>query len=90
MADEATAPDSLWQHKPWWCQPWSILLSGVAVVTGSWFLLGRWWITVPLAAGVLLWWWLFLVLVPAAYRAEVADLAVRPGTGEQPAIAEKP
>ncbi len=90
MADEAMAPDSLWEHKPWWCQPWSILLSGVAVVTGSWFLLGRWWITAPLAAGVLLWWWLFLVLVPAAYRAEVADLAVRPGTGEQPAIAEKP
>ena len=70
-ADDAMGPDSIWQHKPWWCQPWSILLSGVAVVAGSWVLLGRWWISAPLAAAVLLWWWLFLVLVPAAYRAEV-------------------
>ena len=79
MADDAMAGDSLWQHKPWWCQPWSILLSGVAVVAGSWVLLGRWWISAPLAAAVLLWWWLFLVLVPAAYRAEAAGSAERPG-----------
>lgn len=26
---------SIWTHKPWWCQPWSILLTGVAVVTIS-------------------------------------------------------
>ena len=26
---------SLWDHKPWWCQPWSILLTGVAVVLGG-------------------------------------------------------
>ena len=56
--------------KPWWCQPWSILLSGIAAIAGSWLLLGRLWITIPCAALVLLWWWLFLVLVPRAYRAD--------------------
>jgi hypothetical protein len=66
---EPTAAD-LWQLKPWWCQPWSILLTGLVAVAGSWLLLQRWWITAPLAVAVLLWWWLFLVLVPAAYRAE--------------------
>jgi hypothetical protein len=63
-------PESLWNHKPWWCQPWSILLTGVVVVGGSWWLLRLWWISAPLALGVLVWWWLFLVAVPAAYRAE--------------------
>lgn len=68
MAEE---PD-LWSHKPWWCQPWSILLTGVAVVAGSWCWLRLWWLSLPLAAVVLLWWWLFLVLVPAAYARGVA------------------
>ena len=51
-------------------RPWSILLTGIAAIVGSWLLLGRLWITIPGAALVLLWWWLFLVLVPTAYRAE--------------------
>lgn len=59
---------SIWQLKPWWCQPWSILLTGVAVVAASWLVWEIWWITAPLAAAVLVWWWLFLVLVPASYR----------------------
>jgi len=33
----------------------------------SWFLLQRLWVTAPVAAAVLVWWWLFLVLVPRAY-----------------------
>lgn len=61
-------PSSIWNLKPWWCQPWSILLTGFGVIAGSWLTLQRWWITAPAAALVLLWWWLFLVLAPAAYR----------------------
>ena len=38
------------------------------MVGGSWALLQRLWISLPLALGVLAWWLLFLVLVPAAYR----------------------
>jgi hypothetical protein len=48
--------ESLWTHKPWWCQPWSILLTGVLVVGGSWWWLRIWWITAPLGVAVLLWW----------------------------------
>jgi hypothetical protein len=44
------------------------VLTGISVVTGSWLVLHRWWISAPAAAAVLVWWWLFLVLVPAAYR----------------------
>ena len=67
--------ESLWSHKPWWCQPWSILLTGVLAVAGSWWLLQRWWITASVALAVVLWWCLFLVVVPAAYQAELQGTA---------------
>ena len=41
------------------------MLTGIALPAASWFLLQRWWITAPVAAAVLVWW--FLVLVPRAY-----------------------
>ena len=67
------APQSLWALKPWWCQPWSIVLTGLAVVLASWWLLRLWWVSLPVALAVLVWWWLFLVVVPAAYRASVQN-----------------
>jgi len=67
--------ESIWSHKPWWCQPWSILFTGCLAVAGSWWLLQRWWISAPVALAVLLWWWLFLVVVPAAYKAELQGSA---------------
>ena len=73
--DDAETADSLWVLKPWWCQPWSILLTGFAVVLGSWVIAHLWWLTALVAIPVLLWWWLFLVLVPAAWRQE--QLAAR-------------
>ncbi|MFM9111187.1 MAG: DUF6737 family protein [Prochlorococcaceae cyanobacterium] len=60
--------ESLWDHKPWWCQPWSILLSGLGAVAASWLLGGRWWLTLLEGLGVGGWWLVFLVLVPIAYR----------------------
>ena len=45
MADSG----DLWSHKPWWCQPWSILLTGVVLVGGSWWWLRLWWLSLPLA-----------------------------------------
>jgi len=61
---------SIWDEKPWWCQPWTILLTGIGMSAASWLMLQRWWITIPVVAAVLVWWWLFLVLVPRAYRGE--------------------
>ena len=63
-----------WSLKPLWCQPWSIISTGLLMVGGSWALLHRLWISLPLTLGVLAWWLLFLVLVPAAYRS-AADQA---------------
>lgn len=55
-----------WKSKPWWCQPWSIVLTGVCVPLVSWLTLHRLWISLPITAIVLIWWWTFLILVPAA------------------------
>lgn len=62
-----TLPDSMWQMKPWWCQPWTIVTTGLAVSLCSWLLLHRLWITLPVSSGVAVWWLLFLIIVPAQY-----------------------
>ncbi|MFM7311680.1 MAG: DUF6737 family protein [Cyanobium sp.] len=69
-------PRSIWDLKPWWCQPWSIILTGVLGLLGSWVLLHRPWITVALALLVSGWWALFLVIVPSQWRhfQQVTDL----------------
>ncbi len=61
-------PDSIWDLKPWWCQPWSILLTGLAIVGSSWLVLHLWWITAGAALVIGAWWLLFLVLMPAAWK----------------------
>ena len=62
-----------WSLKPWWCQPWSILSTGVVISVASWLVLHRLWVTIPVTAVVVGWWLLFLVLVPAAYRSELSQ-----------------
>ena len=64
---------SIWQTKPWWCQPWSILLTGAGIVAGAWVGAGwllpglRLWLSAAALLAVAAWWGLFLVLVPRAW-----------------------
>jgi hypothetical protein len=53
-----------WNYKPWWCQPWSIILTGVVAIVISWLLLQKIWITVLVALPIMLWWFYFLLLWP--------------------------
>jgi membrane protein YdbS with pleckstrin-like domain len=66
----AEQPDKfdLWQSKPWWCQPWTIILTGIVIITGSWLVLKNLWITLPLAIAIIVWWMYFLVIVPRLLR----------------------
>lgn len=57
-------PISPWSYKPWWCQPWSILLTGISLISGSWLLLKTVWITVLVAIPLLAWMGFFLLLWP--------------------------
>lgn len=53
-----------WKYKPWWCQPWSILLTGTALIGGSWLLFKIIWITVLISLPVLAWMGFFLMVWP--------------------------
>ena len=55
---------SVWNYKPWWCQPWSILLTGVTIISGSWLLWHRYWVTGLVAVPILIWMGFFLLLYP--------------------------
>jgi hypothetical protein len=57
---------SPWNYKPWWCQPWSIVLTGISLIAGSWLLFHRYWLTGIVAVPVLGWMILFLVIWPRA------------------------
>ncbi|GAB4817748.1 hypothetical protein N2152v2_004794 [Parachlorella kessleri] len=60
---------NVWAYKPAWCQPWSILSSGTAVVAGVWAISGgstAW--TAASALPVMAWWYLFLGVYPAQFR----------------------
>ncbi|MBD2103263.1 DUF6737 family protein [Leptolyngbya sp. FACHB-261] len=61
-----------WSHKPWWCQPWSIALTGCALIAGAWSLFGTRWPWVLLSAGastpVLVWMGFFLLVWPRLMR----------------------
>ena len=59
---------SFWSQKPWWCQPWSILLTGAVIMAGSWLLFERWWLTALVSLPVLAWWGLFLVVGRTPHR----------------------
>ena len=63
MTDSAPI-SSPWQLKPWWCQPWSIVLTGCAIVGGSWLLLHRLWLTGLVAVPIGLWMGFFVLVWP--------------------------
>ena len=54
----------LWQSKPWWCQPWTIMLTGIIIIASSWLLFHKIWLTTIVAIPIFVWWIYFLILVP--------------------------
>jgi hypothetical protein len=66
---------NVWQYKPWWCQPWSIVLTGLAIIGGSWLLLHRVWLTVLVTVPVLIWMGYFLLVYPRLMNQMLADAA---------------
>ena len=55
---------SPWSYKPWWCQPWSILLTGVTIISGSWLLFKTFWVTIVVSVPILTWMGFFLLIWP--------------------------
>lgn len=81
MADPRRQPPTdqartvgFWHHKPRWCQPWTILLTGGLLLALDAFLTLHFslpfWLAVPPALAILAWWVLFLLIVPSAAQEE--------------------
>ncbi|MFZ1028490.1 MAG: DUF6737 family protein [Limnoraphis robusta] len=64
MSTEDSQPINPWNYKPWWCQPWSILLTGFSIIAGSWFFSKTVWLTVIIAIPILVWMGYFLLVWP--------------------------
>jgi hypothetical protein len=64
---------SVWHYKPWWCQPWSILLTGLTIIAGSWFLLKIWWVTGLVALPIGTWMGFFLLVYPRLMADEIHE-----------------
>ena len=55
---------SPWHYKPWWCQPWSILLTGVTLISSSWLVFKTIWLTVIVSIPILIWMVFFVLIWP--------------------------
>jgi len=55
---------TVWDYKPWWCQPWSILLTGITIISGSWFVFKIIWLTVLISIPILIWMGFFILIYP--------------------------
>eukprot|EP00899_Mesostigma_viride_P002415 jgi/Mesvir1/12174/Mv00417-RA.1 len=83
--------NSVWETKPAWCQPWSIYLTGLGIVGGSYALFHS-----PIVSGVVafpisLWWYIFLFAYPRAWKRmrDVAAARLAAG-GSSPRDASSP
>lgn len=65
MSDgDRTSTPTVWDYKPWWCQPWSILLTGLGLIAASWFVVHRVWLTVLVAIPLSAWMGYFVLVFP--------------------------
>ncbi|BAZ17649.1 hypothetical protein NIES4071_95290 [Calothrix sp. NIES-4071] len=55
---------NVWDYKPWWCQPWSILLTGTTIIGASWIIFKIIWLTILVAIPILTWMGFFLLVYP--------------------------
>jgi hypothetical protein len=64
---------NIWDYKPWWCQPWSIILTGVCFSAVSWLILHNYWLTASVSLLIVAWWVYFLILYPKAFANYMAS-----------------
>ncbi|CAA6667301.1 unnamed protein product [Spirodela intermedia] len=59
--------DSIWDTKPSWCQPWTILLTGALAIGCSWVFVHSLILTAVVSLLICAWWFVFLYSYPKAY-----------------------
>ena len=59
---------SFWDSKPYWCKPWSIIGFGILTPILCWCLSNSYIITFIISIFIIIWWVLFLIIVPNTYQ----------------------
>ncbi|KAL0746336.1 hypothetical protein Bca101_028338 [Brassica carinata] len=73
--------DSVWDTKPSWCQPWTIMVTGLSIVACSWVILHSVLVS-SLAVGLVgAWWYIFLYSYPKSYSEMIAERRKRVADG---------
>lgn len=77
-SERVESTPSLWESKPPWCQPWTIVSTGVvatAAPTQALHVDGLFGgvATAVIGLGVAVWWFVFLYAVPMAYEADARE-----------------
>ena len=75
---------NIWDYKPAWCQPWSIVLTGIVVTMASWMVLHTLWISLGVAVAIAVWWTYFLIIYPKAFAEYIASQPNQLNTHSQP------
>ncbi|GFP81991.1 hypothetical protein PHJA_000342400 [Phtheirospermum japonicum] len=75
--------DSVWDTKPSWCQPWTIGLTGIGIITGSWLVLNSIVVTAIVATLICLWWYIFLYSYPKAYSDMIDERRKKVTSGQE-------
>ena len=88
-------PANMWDAKPAWCQPWSIVTTGVVLIAAPTEILhfSGWFgslATVVTGAGVTAWWFVFLYAVPKQYAEYVADVRRRANSNSNSRLSNGP
>ncbi|XP_074574712.1 uncharacterized protein LOC141831197 [Curcuma longa] len=81
--------DSVWDTKPSWCQPWTILLTGVAVIASSWVILHSATISGGVTFLICGWWYIFLYSYPKAYSDMIAERRKKVSSGVEDTFGHK-
>lgn len=67
MKQESNESTNVWDYKPAWCQPWSIILTGISLSFASWLIFHNVWLTLAVSLAMFVWWIYFLVVYPKAF-----------------------
>eukprot|EP00850_Spirogloea_muscicola_P019557 SM000193S05181 [mRNA] locus=s193:111686:113175:- [translate_table: standard] len=82
VTDLSLEYDSVWDTKPAWCQPWTILLTGSLAI----FLAYSTHLSILTAVVAVLvgaWWFIFLVAYPQAYAEMISERRKRVAEGKE-------
>ncbi|XP_020693738.1 uncharacterized protein LOC110107724 [Dendrobium catenatum] len=73
--------ESVWDTKPYWCQPWTIVLTGVIVTASSWLWLHSIVISIGVSCLIFAWWYIFLYAYPKAYSNMISERRKKVNSG---------